>query len=96
LLLRSTSCCLSSTFAGEVGQGVERFQVGLQLVEIAARGIELRLCLLKGESEGLAIKRKQFVARIDVLALADSDMCDLARDIGRDQNFLCADVSVVG
>jgi hypothetical protein len=83
-------------FPGEVGQRIERFQVGLQFVEIAARGIELRLCLLKGESEGLAIKRKQFVAGIDVLALTHSNMRDLARDIGRDQDFLCADVSIVG
>jgi hypothetical protein len=83
-------------FPGEVSQGVERFKVGLQFVEIAARGIELRLCLLKGESEGLAIQRKQFVARIDVLALTDCDVCNLARDIGRDEDLLCADVSIVG
>jgi hypothetical protein len=36
------------------------------------------------------------ITPIPQMALTDSDVCNLARDIGRDEDLLCADVSIVG
>jgi hypothetical protein len=83
-------------FLGERGQRVERLQIRLQLVVVAARGIEVALGCFKRQAIGLGVECEQHVARLDVLAFDHGDPDDLAGDVGRDQHLLRADIGVVG
>ena len=47
---------------------VSEVERGLQLVVVAARGVELGLGLPQRQPVGLGVEREQFVARLDVLA----------------------------
>ena len=80
----------------QVGERAERCQVALELGVIAARGVQLGLRRRQRQLIGLGIERHQFIAGLDVLALAHGDADDLAGDVRRDQYFLRADIGVVG
>src|SRR5262249_32800369 len=80
----------------EIGEGVQRFEIALELVEVAACGVELGFGLRECERERLAVETEQLVAGIDVLAFADSDIDDLAGNVRSDQNLLRADIGIVG
>ena len=76
-----------------LGQALVR---ALEVVEIAPDAGQLGLGLLGREAIGRGIDREQLVARRQLLAFDDGDAHHLARHLRRDEDFLGADIGVVG
>ncbi len=70
--------------------------IGFQIIVVGLRLVERCLCLLKRETEWDGIDFEQFVAGFDALAFFHQHFLDLAGNVRRDENLLCADIGVVG
>ena len=69
---------------------------GLERVEVVAHDPELRVGALQRQPERLVVEAEQDVADGDLLVLADVDLLDDARHVGRDADHVRLHVGVLG